>query len=316
MKEFEKLINEYLIHCEFEKNLSPNTLKAYHLDLNQFFTYTMNKSKSYHIKNIDKEKIRDYLKIIQEKNKIKTIKRKIASLKAFFNYLEYENLVNTNPFNKLRIKIKEPFILPKILNLFEVKKIFKTIYRIKNYNKKKNYNYKNLIRDIVIFELLFATGMRVSELCNLNKKDVDIEQGYIRVKGKGNKERIIQICNNEVIDIIKEFRELFHRNYNNNSFFFLNRLKQRLSEQSVRFIIKKYTKLSKLKKHITPHMFRHTFATLLLEEGVDIRYIQQFLGHSSIATTQIYTHVTRKKTKEILTTKHPRKNFQFSNPIS
>lgn len=316
MRDFKKLFDDYLIHCEFEKKLSFNTIKAYRIDLSQFLDFINKKSKILNTHDLNKETIKEYLRFLQEKNKFKTVKRKLASIKAFFNYAEYEDLINKNPFNKLRIKIKEPFILPRILFLSEVKRIFNTIYEIKNGNNKNNHIYKNIIRDIVVFELLFATGIRVSELCNLCKKDINIEQGFIHVKGKGNKERLIQICHNEIIDVIKEFKELFHIDHNNNSFFLLNRSKQRLSEQSVRLIIKKYVKLSELKKNITPHMFRHTFATLLLEEGVDIRYIQQFLGHSSIVTTQIYTHVTRKKTKEILTSKHPRINFQFTDSLS
>jgi integrase/recombinase XerD len=213
----------------------------------------------------------------------------------------------------MRLKIKEPFNLPRVLTISEVKKLFNTIYSSKNTCENYlSYKYKSIVRDIAVSELLFATGIRVFELCNLKKNDMNIEHNFIYIRGKGNRERIIQICNSEITEILKEYMELFHSTDNNNSYFFLNRLGQRLSEQSVRFMLKKYTRLANIERNITPHMFRHTFATLLLEEGVDIRYIQRFLGHSSIITTQIYTHVTKHKEKEILTNKHPRGRLTFT----
>lgn len=309
-----KVADEFLFHCRFEKNLSPNTLKAYSLDLKQFFEFVSAEYKITSVQKIDKKIIRRYLKNILEKNKVKTVKRKIATIKAMFNFLEFEDKITINPFRKMRIRIKEPQMLPKVMTLFEIKALFQTLYDFKAICKQNsNYKYKAIVRDIVVLELLFSTGIRVFELCNLAKNDVNIEHDLIYIRGKGNKERIIQICNKEITEILKEYIKLFHTNNNRNSHFFLNRLDKRLSEQSVRFMIKKYTTLAEIKKNITPHMFRHTFATMLLEQGVDIRYIQQFLGHSTITTTQIYTHVTKNKQKEILTSKHPRSSLSFSN---
>jgi integrase/recombinase XerD len=309
-----KVINDFLFHCRVEKNLSIHTLKAYKLDLDQFINYLSINGKVIDIEKIDKQTLREYLQQLVENNKIKTVKRKIATLKALFNYLEFEDRIPVNPFRKMRIKIKEPLHLPGVLTLNEVKTLFQTVYQVKQECSDRSvYTYKSIVRDIVVLELLFAAGIRVSELCNLKKADVNIEQDYIQVNGKGSRERIIQLCSQEVTVIMKEYIGLFHPVGSHFSYFFINRLGHRLSEQSVRFMIKKYARLSGIDKGVTPHMFRHTFATLLLEAEVDIRYIQQLLGHSTIATTQIYTHITSHKQREILTTRHPRGSFRVSD---
>lgn len=157
-----------------------------------------------------------------------------------------------------------------------------------------------------MLELLLSTGLRVSELCSLSFSDIDSEQGFVRIYGKGSKERILQITNLSVIEALTNYRCLWGNQPETAGFFFCNRLGHRLSEQSVRLMIKRYAQLANIAESITPHMFRHTFATLLLEEDVDIRYIQRILGHSSIMTTQIYTHVTNCRQRDILTTKNPR----------
>ncbi|MGD2091830.1 MAG: tyrosine-type recombinase/integrase [Candidatus Aminicenantes bacterium] len=314
MQEFEDIITDFLFHCRVEKNLSIHTLKAYKMDLNQFTDYLSANGMIMDIEKIDKHILRNYLQRLMEKNKIKTVKRKIATLKALFTYLEFEDKIAVSPFRKMRIKIKEPLQLPGVLTLNEVKTLFQSVYRIKKACKDRtSYTYKSIVRDIVVLELLFATGIRVSELCNLKRVDVNIDQRYIKVNGKGSRERVIQVCSLEIITILKEYIDLFHSCESNFSYFFINRLRHRLSEQSVRFMIKQYTRLSNINKEVTPHMFRHTFATLLLEEEVDIRYIQQLLGHSTITTTQIYTHITRHKQKEILTTRHPRGSFKVDD---
>jgi len=313
IREPEEVMKDFLLHCRVEKNLSLHTLKAYQLDLNQFFNYLSVKGQVLDMKKIDKQVLRDYLQQLQGANKVKTIKRKIATLKALFTYLEFEDRIAVSPFRKMRIKIKEPLQLPGVLTLNEVKTLFRAVYHVRQTcSDTASYAYKSIVRDIVALELLFATGIRVSELCNLKKGDININQKYIQVNGKGSRERVIQVCTKEIIHIIKEYIELFHPPGSGFSYFFINRLGRRLSEQSVRFMIKKYAHLAKIEKAVTPHMFRHTFATLLLEKEVDIRYIQQLLGHSTITTTQIYTHITRHKQKEILTTRHPRGSFKVT----
>ena len=168
------------------------------------------------------------------------------------------------------------------------------------------YQLRCCVRDIAMIELLFATGMRISELCSLKPESIDLESGNILIYGKGAKERVIQIGNPEVISALLLYQEYFKEDIVSCGYFFVNKRKNKLSDQSVRFMIKRYAEIAGITQHITPHMFRHSFATLLLEQDVDIRYIQQMLGHSSISTTEIYTHVSNKKQKDILVNKHPR----------
>ena len=308
-----EIIKDFKFHCEYEKNLSTKTLQAYKIDLEQFLNFK--DYKNIDINNFDKYKIKDYIQnlYIQE-FKAKTIKRKIAVLKALFSYLEFEEIILVSPFRKMRVAIKEPKNLPKTIQLREIKKVLKYLYRQKEQFEDKNiYSYKALVRDIGIVEILFTTGIRVSEVCNIKRENINLQTGIIIIQGKGNKERVIQICDSEVKKTLKEYINLFANQLKENEYFLINRLGNQISEQSVRLMIKKYQKESGVQKHITPHMFRHSFATLLLEEGVDIRYIQHMLGHSSISTTQIYTQVNLKQQKKILNNKHPRRTFNFIN---
>lgn len=306
-----KVVKDFKFHCEFERNLSKKTLQAYEIDLNQFQQYQ--DYKNLDMSEFDKYKLKDYIQNLYELNlKAKTIKRKVAVIKAFFTYLEFDEIILVSPFRKINIQIKEPKLLPKTIELKEIIKILKFLYKKKEaFTNKDIYSYKALVRDIAVIEILFSTGMRVSELCNIKQSNINLQAGIIKIKGKGDKERVIQICDSEVKKTLKEYFDLFNEQIKNTKYFFINRLDSQISEQSVRLMIKKYQKISGIEKHITPHMFRHSFATLLLEEGVDIRYIQHMLGHSSISTTQIYTKVNMKQQKKILNTKHPRRNFNF-----
>lgn len=184
--------------------------------------------------------------------------------------------------------------------------IFNYAYQVKR-NTQTEYGNAVALRNVLILELLFATGMRISELCSLTIEQVYFTDYIIKIYGKGSKERLIQICNKNVQRLLNEYKNTL----TNNKYFFTNRLHKRLSEQSVRNMINNYSIQSGVTLHITPHMFRHSFATLLLEEDVDIRYIQQMLGHSSITTTQIYTHISINKQKIILTEKHPRNKLNI-----
>lgn len=311
MNSITKLFGDFIFHCQFEKNLSSKTIRAYQGDIEQFTNYlNITWGKQDDISLIDKSILRNYLQSISS-FKPKTVKRKIATLKALFNFLEYEDIILINPFRKMRVCIKEPLVLPKSMSLDEVRQILDVLYSEEAVLAKKNkmFRYAALIRDIAIIEVLFGTGIRVSELCNLKSADFDLNNGHIVVNGKGSKERIIQICNEESLSINRNYYRLFEKQITNSGYFFINRLNKPISEQSVRFMIKRYSKRACIDKAITPHTFRHTFATLLLEENVDIKYIQHLLGHSSIVTTQIYTHVNRKKQEQILSQFHPRNSF-------
>lgn len=174
------------------------------------------------------------------------------------------------------------------------------------------FQYQAELRDVAVLELIFATGIRISELCSLHTCDVDLAEGSIKIYGKGAKERLIQIGNNDVLKAVEIYQKAFEERIEKAGWFFVNRLGKQLSDQYVRNMIAKYCGMAGIQMHITPHMSRHSFATLLLEEDVDIRYIQQLLGHSSIVTTQIYTHVASKKQRDILTAKHPRNRIHAS----
>lgn len=298
-----QLIEKYLQHCKFEKGLSEKTLKAYRIDLTQFSTYLNDNS----ARSCRKEDIQRYLSILYDWYKMKSVKRKMAALKAFFNYLEDEELLEKNPFAKLHVKLHEPLLLPKTIPLANINLLLQCAYQKSKANTKvHSYSYRTNLRDIAVLELLFATGMRVSELCSIAADSIDLSSGEIRIYGKGAKERIIQIGNPDVRTAVERYYEAFSNQIQETGWLFVNRLGNQLSDQSVRNMINSYVVQAGLEQHITPHMFRHSFATLLLEEDVDIRYIQQLLGHSSIMTTQIYTHVTSKKQRDILTAKHPR----------
>ncbi len=306
MNNLDNQINNYLEYCQYQKRLDDKSLKAYRIDLRQFSQKYMKTR----ITEITSDKLEKYITILNKTYKPKTVKRKIASIKAFFSYLEYKDYIEKNPFNKVKTKFREPIILPKTIPLYTVETFLATIYK---QQKEANtiYQKRNALRDAAVIELLFATGLRISELCSLRKNDIDLFDQTVLVYGKGSKERRIQIGNDDVIKILKEYKEEYEAEIKNCGYFFANQSGKKLSDQAVRRMINKYSSVAAINLHITPHMFRHTFATSLLEADVDIRYIQEMLGHSSINITQIYTHVAMSKQRDILINKHPRKNFHI-----
>lgn len=293
-------INNYLEYCRYRKRLDHKTLKAYQIDLNQYNNFCSEVPQC-----LTKEILDNYITYLHKNFKTKTVKRKIASLKAFFHHMEYKDIIRENPFSNLEIRFREAKLLPKTIPLHHIQSFLTMLYTQKEMAVTE-YQKRCCIRDIAVIELLFATGMRISELCSLKPSDIDLQSNAILIYGKGAKERIIHIGNPDVISALEYYQHTFQTDINTCGYFFVNRLQHKLSDQSVRFMINNYTKLASIEQHITPHMFRHSFATLLLEQDVDIRYIQQILGHSSISTTEIYTHVSKMKQKEILEQKHPR----------
>lgn len=296
----------YLEYCRFQKCLDEKTLKAYRIDLRQF----AGQNPDIDIAAVTSASLEQYIIGLHEQYKPKTVKRKIASVKAFFHYLEYREIIEQNPFNKILIRFREPVILPKTIPLPTIELFLSTIYDQEK-SAETAYQKRNALRDAAVSELLFATGMRISELCSLKIGDVNLYDGTILIYGKGSKERRIQIGTESVLQILAKYKSAFHAEIRSSNHFFVNQSGKALSDQSVRRMINKYTALASIDQHITPHMFRHTFATSLLEADVDIRYIQEMLGHSSINITEIYTHVTVAKQRNILATRHPRKDFQI-----
>lgn len=306
MNNLQTHISNYLDYCMHQKRLDSKTLKAYRIDLRQFSGQLPNTD----VTDITPCLLENYISELHQQYKPKTVKRKIASIKSFFHYLEYKDFISQNPFNKIQVKFREPVILPKTIPLHTVEILLSTIY--KQYSDADtDYQRKNALRDAAVIELLFATGIRISELCSLKMNDINLYERTVLIYGKGAKERKLQIGNDAVIKILKEYKSNYLNAIQNTNHFFVNQAGNPLSDQSVRRAINKYTSLAAIELHITPHMFRHTFATSLLEADVDIRYIQEMLGHSSINITEIYTHVAMSKQRDILTNKHPRKDFHI-----
>ncbi len=300
-------MEHYLEYCQNQKRLDAKTLKAYRIDLTQFCTYL----EPTNLLEVSPEMLEGFIATLHQTYKPKTVKRKIASLKALFHYFEYKELIERNPFHKIQVKFREPVLLPKTIPLHAVEKMLSTMYKQLS-RAKTSYQRKNVLRDVAVIEMLFATGIRISELCSLKAEHVNLYDRTILIYGKGSKERKVQIGNDDVIQVLEKYKGDFQNKIQACNRFFANQNGSKLSDQSVRRMINKYTALAKIPLHVTPHMFRHTFATSLLEADVDIRYIQEMLGHSSINITEIYTHVAMSKQRDILTTKHPRKNFHIS----
>lgn len=274
----------YLNQCE-NKRLSWHTLKAYRIDLKQFYSFMMNK-------DMNKREISYYIHYLNHRFKPKTVKRKLASLHAFFEDMVFYEIIQENPMDKMRYKIQEEKTLPRIIQYHQLQDLFHRLDQDQHFFIK---------RDKAVIELLISTGIRVSELCAIKNEDIYLEEKYLIVYGKNTKERVI-FLGEEVYLALKEYEQAFHDRISQQEYFFINNQYHRLTDQSVRHIINRYTD----DFHITPHMFRHTFATMLLEQDVDISYIQKILGHSSITTTSIYAYASIQRQKEIMMNKNPR----------
>ena len=300
---YKEQVKKYLEYCEFRKELDWNTLKAYRIDLKQFFLYVQEDMPQ-------KNKIEEYITELHKKYKQKTIKRKIASIKAYYNYLEECEIIADSPFRKIKVKFKETKVLPRIIPREEIEQLLNYMYLLGNRDNNKQEKY--WLRDVAVIETLFATGARVSEVSNIRVDSVNLNTGLIRIMGKGGKERYIQIASADILDILKRYYDQNVSEIKKSGFFFVNSRGCRYTEQSIRLMLKKYTKLAGIDRNITPHMFRHSFATYLIEEGVDISCVQEILGHSSIKTTRIYVHVSSKKQAEILRSMHPRNRMNIN----
>ncbi|MDY6820192.1 MAG: site-specific tyrosine recombinase/integron integrase [Deferribacterota bacterium] len=293
-----ELIKRFLLYLEKEKNYSHHTIKSYREDLN-IFLHFMNKEGFYEIQNIDFTALRGFVASLYDKNYSKsTIERHISSLKSFFKYLVKNNYIKENPARQLRYPRKEQ----KLFNVFNIDDIFLLL-------SKPNKNSASGIRDALILELLYAAGLRVSELCSLNLSDIDFQGKRLRVLGKGKKERIIPLSDYH-LDLIKEYlekrKDICKGKTIKEPCLLINRFGGRLTDRSVRRILERYLKLSGLPIVFSPHSLRHTFATHLLENGADLRTIQELLGHSSLSTTEKYIHLNLSKLLEVYDKAHPK----------
>lgn len=280
-----------------EKGLAQNTLDSYRRDLNKFISF-LKKQKISEPASATRDLITRYLNSLKQSGQApSTISRNIASIRSFFNFLVQEGVVEENPAQQLETPRLEKK-LPRVLTAKEVDKLL----------CQPQLTDSNGLRDKAMLELLYASGIRVSELVLLNVADFNPEVGFLRCKGKGMKERIVPI-GTMAINFVQEY--LHNNRYkltkkNEEKALFVNHHGSRLTRQGFWKILKKYVQKSKIAGDITPHTLRHSFATHLLENGADLRSVQEMLGHSDISTTQIYTQITRRKIREVYDKTHPR----------
>lgn len=286
-----KSIREYLVYCKEQKKLSENTLRAYRIDTDQFIAYL----KRRHLEaipccDLTKDDVQEYVKELIASYATRTCRRKIACIKAFFNYLEFDDIIPVNPFRKVRIKLSEPKDLPKTIRKQEISEQLRHVYSIA-YQAKTRYNIFHSSRMVACYELLIGTGLRVGELCSLHADAIDLDNLTIRILGKGGKERIVYLTSQQLINALRRFLKVKQECHIDTSYFFTNWNGSRMNESTVRRMVR-IVAATVLSKKVTPHMFRHTFATALLEKNIDICHIQMLLGHRSIKTTQIYLHLS------------------------
>ena len=300
----DKHIKSYVFFLKNEKNYSNNTVISYKNDLIQLLNYIKDQKilEVENVQYIDRNIIRKYIVHLKKNNySARSISRKISTIRSFFKFLLKEGIVKINPtLNLITPKIDKK--LPYFLYLQEVNKLIET----------PPQHTITGIRDRAILELLYGTGIRVGELVNLDIHDLDLYEKTVRIFGKGSKERILPLGNPN-LRAVQEYltsRNLFRKdisvNKNDLDALLLNCFGGRLTARSIRRIIIKYMRIAGLNKKISPHVLRHSFATHLLGGGADLRSVQELLGHESLSTTQIYTHITKERLKVIYNKSHPR----------
>src|SRR5574344_1918034 len=298
--EAKKDLDNFKSYILVEKNFSKHTAKAYCADILSYLMWLGNET----CEGVNFQKVREYLHFIQKFNyKKTTVARKIASIRTFYKYLYRERLVNSNPAINLNSP-KRPKYLPKFLTPDEVEKILNQV----------KIDTPAGFRNRAILELLWATGMRISELSGLNFGDLNLENNEIRVFGKGAKERIVLVSDrakNYLKNYITTARPLVAKGYRleeptESTPLFINKTGYRIQPRMIRRVINDIVDAIQLPKHVSPHVFRHSFATHLIENGADLRVVQELLGHASISNTQIYTHVSTQHLKDVYDETHPR----------
>jgi len=303
---------KFLAYCENEKKLSKKTLSAYTIDLRQFTNYLGEEKTNSDSNDVKKEPINEYIDFLYEKNKDKTIRRKVATLNALFAYLEWKDIIEISPFRRIKRVIEVKNTPPATITQKEINNLFKAAEKeLRYFHGKETYSYRAILRDIASMKLLFATGARVSEICTLKKDDIDLSTGEVKLISPKGEERMVKISDKSAITALRAYADAFQEELSGWEYFFINKRGYILSEQSIRFLLVKYANLGGIGRHITPHMARHTHATNLLEKGRDIQDVQQQLGHSSITSTQTYTteEQTYDKAIKAIAKKHPRRFF-------
>lgn len=291
------IARNFLQYLRAERNYSPNTIRAYKTDVIGFIDFLKNNYQNLSPEKCTKLVIRDYFSQLQGlKLRRSSVIRKIESVRSFFKYLSLENLLEVNPFLTLSTPKRE-LRIPVFLSEDEVKGLF----LVPGIN----------IRDRAMLELLYSCGLRISELVGLNWGDVDFISGVVRVWGKGNRERLVPAGNTSLEALRQYQRELAGKNLKGRQNdpakgIFLNNSGTRISQRGARKTIHRWFITAGFTKKVSPHTLRHSFATHLLDRGCDLRSVQEMLGHKSLATTQIYTHVTAESLKRVYDKAHPR----------
>ncbi|MGI6595436.1 MAG: tyrosine recombinase XerC [Elusimicrobia bacterium] len=287
------ILKKFLEYLEHQKNYSENTLKAYDTDITQFIRFLRKKRKKT-FKEVEYKDFIGFLSYLKAEDRYteKSISRKVASIKAFFKFLAKRKLISVNPALLLYTP-KVPEKLPSFLSEEEVIKIIQA----------PSGNSWQMLRDKAIIELLYSTGIRVGELTSLAIKDINFLEETVKITGKGKKERVAPV-GTPAIKALTEYLEI--RPSGQTNYVFLNKYGKPLTARSVERLVEKYTKKAGIGKKVTPHTFRHSFATHMLERGADLRTVQELLGHERITTTQIYTHLTLEKLREFYNKAHPR----------
>lgn len=284
-------INDYINYLKIERQLSPNTIDSYTRDLEDFYKFT---GKSY--KFVVKEDFINYIAYLNKKISARSINRHIVSIKNYFKFLERNNLISNNPTTEIT-GLKMPKKMPRILSEEDINNLL-------DLPLEDAYDYRNK----AMLELMYSSGLRVSELLSLEVNNIDFNMNLVRVYGKGSKERIVpidDIATKYLFEYINIYRNTLLKN-KESDILFLNSRGSKLSRQGFFKILKEIAREKGIKKELSPHTIRHSFATHLLNNGADLRSIQTMLGHENIETTQIYTHVSNNYVKENYEAAHPR----------
>lgn len=290
-----KYINNYLEYLRVVRKYSDKTILSYYDDLVEYQEFLQNNF--INILDIDDKVVKDYLKYLYSRNITKTsISRKLSSIRGLYNYLTNEDIITNNYFSKISNPKREKH-LPKFLKNEEIDKILSVCEN----------NTPLEERDTLVLELLYATGLRVSELVNIKISNINKSDKSIKVLGKGSKERIVLYNNHTKVALDKYLSNGYHSlNKKNNGYLILNNRGDKISDRYIRDIINKYVKKAGLDIKISPHTLRHTFATDMLEEGSDLMTVKELLGHESLNTTSIYTHITNEQIRKTYNNAHPR----------
>lgn len=278
-------VHKFLDYLKYEKGFSDYTVKSYETDLREFYDFAGEF-------NVDIELVRKYLrKLYEDKYSSRSISRKVSTLKSYFKYLESEGIIKDN-FMRLISNPKIEKTLPNYLNYEDLEKLLAFPDRSNKYG----------LRDALILEMLYSSGVRVSELANMKLNDIDFKERKILILGKGNKERYVYY-GSKCAELLDKYLKLDHRD---SPYLLIGKRSDRLNEREIRSIVTDTAKKAGIEVHVSPHTLRHTYATHMLNDGADLKSVGDLLGHESLSTTQIYTHVSNERLRQVYLSTHPR----------